>query len=177
MRSSHILFLSFLLCACGKTKENTATTTDSLKTDSVKTEAFDYDSQFKLENYLVSESSIDTSKVQTIATDCAILIYPTDEQIAEMKKSEGEENFATIVDDSNWYQALAIDAIDSVGITKEGAERQFLKLVGDKNSWTLDIRKKNLPSWNLIFFKRSKAPEVVPTVMLTKEKVKSYFEK
>lgn len=177
MRSLSILFLSILLCTCGKIKENTATAADSLKTDSIKTETFDYNSQFKLENYLINERSLDTSKIQTITADCAILIYPTDEQIEEMKKTEGEEDFYVGADDSNFYQAQASQTIDSVGVTIKTATKQFLKFNGNQKTWLLNIRKKNLPAWNLIFFNRNKSPEVVPTIMLTKEKVKSYFEK
>ena len=117
MRIVSVLILSLTLWSCEKTKENkTANENDGLKTDSIKANAFDYDSQFKLENYLVTESSTDTSNIQTIDADCSLLIYPTPEQIEEMKKTEGEEDFYTGADDSNFYQTQASQAIDSVGI-------------------------------------------------------------
>ena len=56
------------------------------------------------------------------------------------------------------------------------ATKQFVKLVGEQISWTLDIRKKDMPAWNLILFKKTKTPLIVPTIGLTTEKVRDYFE-
>jgi hypothetical protein len=178
-------FLSFLilsagLLSCGRTTDNKdkTDTVTNIKPDSgeIAKPDFDYDAQFKLENYLVSET-LDSSKVQTINFDCSLLIYPTEAQIEQMKKTEGEENFYVGADDSNFYQSQAIQILDSLGIKSESASRQFIKFVGVNNSWTLDIRKKNLPAWNLILFKKDKTPEAVPTISLTVEKVKDYFDK
>ncbi len=169
--------LIFGIVGCTRTRENKLSTeTDSLIIDSLKTEPFDYDAQFKLETYLVPEQ-IDTSKIQVVDTDCAILIYPTPEQIEEMKKKEGEENFYIGADDSNFYQGQAIGLIDSLGIKTLTANKQFIKFTGERNSWTLDIRRKDTPAWNLILFKKSKMPQVEPTISLTIEKLQSYFQK
>ncbi len=178
MRLFCAIILSITLLSCGKTKEN-ATAGDTLKTskpDSAKADAFDYEAQFKLENYLVSDQA-DTSKVQTINFDCAVVIYPTDEQIEEMKKSGSEDDFATIADDASFYQAQASQTIDSVGIKTVVANKQFLKFTGSEKTWTLDIRKKNLPAWNLILFNKNKSPQVSPTISLTSEMVRTYFDK
>jgi hypothetical protein len=93
-----------------------------------------------------------------------------------MKKTEGEENFYIGAYDSNWYQGIAIEKMDSVGIKQISASGQFLRLKGQNKTWDLDIRKKNLPAWNLIFFKRTKEPQVISTVDLTTEKVREYFD-
>lgn len=138
------------------------------------TTSYDYDSYFKLESYL-AKNKIDNQNFEVIDFDCAILIYPTVEQIDEMKKEEGEEDFYIGADDSNWYQAKAIDMIDSVGIKKITARRQFLRLKGKQETWDLDIRKKNLPTWNLIFFKADREPKIISTVDLTVDEVKRYF--
>jgi hypothetical protein len=90
-------------------------------------------------------------------------------------KKEGEEDFYTIADDNGWYQGMAIGMIDSVGIRKTTANGQFLRLKGQQKTWELDIRKKNLPAWNLVFFKTTKAPVIVSTVDLTVDQVKDYF--
>ena len=58
----------------------------------VDTTSFNYDSYFKLDSYL-SKYNIENGKFEIIDFDCAILIYPTVEQIDEMKKEEGEEDF------------------------------------------------------------------------------------
>lgn len=177
MRFFFVIILSLFLLSCGKTKE-TSTVSDTLKTskpDSTKTE-FDYEAQFKLESYLAGEQT-DTSKVQTIAFDCAVLVYPTDEQIEEMKKTGSEEDFETVADDASFYQYQASQTIDSVSIKTVVAKKQFLKFLGSEKNWTLDIRKKNLPAWNLIFFKKNKSPLVTPTITLTSEMVRTYFDK
>ena len=178
MRLFSTIILSIGLLSCGKTKETTAES-DTLKTskpDSTKVGAFDYDAQFKLENYLADEQA-DTSKVQSIGFDCTIVIYPTDEQIEEMKKDEGEEDFYVGADDSNFYQSQAMQIVDSVGIKTVMAKKQFLKFTGTEKTWTLDIRKKNLPAWNLILFKKNKSPLATPTISLTSEIVRAYFDK
>jgi hypothetical protein len=36
---------------------------------------------------------------------------------------------------------------------------RFIRIVGKANTWDLDIRKENLPAWNLIFFKTTKEPK------------------
>ncbi len=166
------------LFGCGRTKDNKSGVTDSLKVsaDSVKKDEFDYDSQFKLENYIV-EDQTDTSKVQVIDFSCALIIDPTADQVDEMKKKEGEENFYVGADDAIFYQAQALDLIDSAVVKKEFVKKQFIKFIGVDKTWTLDIRKKNLPAWNLILFNRKKTPQPEPTISLTFEKVKEYFEK
>lgn len=185
MRLRLVFILSIGLWSCSKTSDNKSlsVTTDSVTTTTmdanseimtVDTTSFNYDSYFKLESYL-SKDNIKNSKFEIIDFDCAILIYPTVEQIDEMKKEEGEEDFYIGADDSNWYQAQAIYMIDSVGIKKTTARGQFLRLKGKQETWELNIRKKNLPTWNLIFFKTDKEPKIISTVDLTVDEVKKYF--
>ena len=179
MRTICIIIFSLGLSSCSRTTNNKSSIhADSVKivlTDTTKTVEIDYESLFKLDSYLVT-NIVDTSRIQTIDFDCAILVYPTDEQIEEIKKEEGADNFYTIADDNNWYQGLAIEMVDSVGINKEGASRQFIQLIGQDKTWTLNLRKKGLPTWNMIFFKRNKEPLIIQTISLTTEKVRDYFE-
>ncbi|MGE0587740.1 MAG: hypothetical protein AB7O48_04145 [Cyclobacteriaceae bacterium] len=137
--------------------------------------SFDYNAQFELNNYLVLGDS-GLNNIDTVDFDCAILIYPTLDQIERMKEEEGEEDFYIGADDSNWYQAQSIEMIDSVGVTKIGANR-YLHLVGLNKTWNLDVRKEGLPAWNLIFFKTTKEPEVISAIDLTVEQVRDYFER
>lgn len=173
-------FIAIIFCvtfwACGKKQDN-ATTINPIKisaSNSTKTDD-EYAAQFKLENYLAGEQN-DASKVQVIDFDCAVLIYPTHEQVEEMKKTEGEDEFYTIADDANFYQTRAIQLLDSAGIKTAGTQKQFVKFVGGRSSWTLDVRKKNLPGWNLIFFSKKKAPQPTAAVSVTYDSVKNYFE-
>jgi hypothetical protein len=134
----------------------------------------EYKEKYDVKNYITVDP--DESKTETIDFDCAVLIYPTDEQIEEMKRQMGEEDFYIVADDNNSYQGIAISLLDSLNIKMVTAKDRYLKLQGHNGSWTLDIRKENFLSWNLIFFKRTKEPEVVSTVDLTIDHVKEYFK-
>ncbi len=174
-----VLIASFGLCGCLRTtdKELNSETPDSIGTvtvDSVGVSDFDYESIFKLDSYLTKIKNKDS--IQIVDYDCAILIYPIQEQVDEMIKTEGEDDFYVGADDSNWYQAQAIDTLDFIGIKTITASGQFLRLKGKERVWELDVRKKNLPGWNLIFFKTTKEPQIVSTTDLTVDEVKDYFE-
>ena len=179
MRLRIIVIISLGLWSCSKTADTSSNLqhADTLKNkvDSITTFEFDYDAQFKLDNYLTTDS-FDEKTNDLIDFDCAILIYPTSEQIDEMKRNEGEEDFYIGADDSNWYQAMAIEKIDSVGIKTITARGRYLRLRGKNKTWDLDIRKKNLPAWNLIFFNPTKEPKIISTVDLTVDETKNYFE-
>ncbi len=171
------MFLGFSSCTrtTDNKQPNLTDSSGTQKTDTTQTAELDYNSYFILENYLMS-NEVDNSKLQRINSDCAILVYPTDEQVEEMKEKEGEENFYTGADDSNWYQGQAIHLMDSMGIKQTAASKQFLQFVGEQKTWTIDIRKKNMPAWNLVLFKKTKAPLIIPTVGLTIEQLQDYFE-
>jgi hypothetical protein len=185
MREIFIIAIVVALWSCAKTTDTTSSDTleDSLSTSvpissSVDTSALadvDYESFFKLESYLTKVVTND-STLEIVDRDCAILIYPTLEQIEEMKRTEGEENFYIGADDANWYQAQVIDTLDYVAIKTITASRQYVRLKGRKRIWDLDIRKKNLPAWNVILFKTTKEPQIVSMTDLTVDEVKTYFE-
>ena len=187
MRINLIIILSAGLFSCTKTSDNKLinNTTDSVgtlekvekveKVETIDATNYDYAELFKLDSYL-TKNAIDEERLETVDYDCAILIYPTESQIEEMKRTEGEETFYIAADDSNWYQGQAIGIIDSLGIKTFTAKGRYLRLKGQRETWDLDIRKKNLPAWNLIFFKRSKEPEIISTIDLTVDKARDYFE-
>ncbi|HEY8937547.1 MAG TPA: hypothetical protein VIM65_20115 [Cyclobacteriaceae bacterium] len=167
----------FTLLSCSKTTDkNSSATNDTLQTatkDSVSSgDSADYS---KLESYTAPEQT-DTALYYTIDHDCAVIISPTDKQIDEMIKANGEDNFATIADDFSYYQSEAMQKLDSVGVKTTSSEKQYLKFAGDKGAWTLDVRKQDLPAWNIIFFKKNKTPEIISAIDLTAEHVKDYFE-
>lgn len=183
MKSLHAFIVLFVLMSCtSKKQQSDSKTTDSLtihsvdKIELVDTSKFEYEDYERLESYL-SKIEIKNSNFEVIDFDCAILIYPTDRQIEEMKKENGEDDFYTIADDSQYYQGTAIRIIDSIGIKTITASKQFLRLKGKDKSWDLDIRKKNLPAWNIIFFKRTKEPKIISAIDLTVEQTKQFFEK
>jgi hypothetical protein len=181
MKVRFIVIITGALFSCSKSNDRKSTndTGNSLITSTVNlvavedTTHFDYADAYNLESYLTK--SIEGENIETVDFDCAILIYPTGVQIEEMKK-EGEEDFYIVADDNNWYQSIAIGVIDSVGIRKITANGRFLRLKGLRQTWNLDIRKKNLPPWNIVFFKTTKEPMVISIIDLTVDEVKNYFE-
>lgn len=185
MRALFIITIFATLWSCGKPIDDKSavepasnmlvTSSTSPTIDSLALGDVDYDSFFKIENYMASGVEND-SIFELVNMDCAILIYPTVEQIEEMKKTDGEENFYIAADDANWYQAQVIDTLDHVGIKTIVASEQFLRLKGQERTWDLDIRKKNMPAWNVIFFKITKEPQIISTTDLTVDEVKAYFD-
>lgn len=155
---------------------DTVSTDDTVLSESQQEPGeYDYETLFKLETYL-TDSTIVNDSMQVIDYDCAVLIYPTGAQIDEMIKANGEDDFYTIADDNSWYQGTAIGMIDSVNVKTTSATLPFLRLKGKDNAWTLDIRKKGLPEWNIVFFKTTKEPKIISAIDLTVEQVKAYFE-
>jgi hypothetical protein len=130
---------------------------------------------FKLDSYL-DIKAIDTASLLTIDFDCAFIIYPTDEQLEEMKKEYGEDDFFTIVDDGSYYHGTATGLLDSLQITTVSATKPFVRFIGADKTWTLNLTKKGLPAWNLIFFKRNREPEIIGTADLTADEINDYFK-
>jgi hypothetical protein len=182
-----LLLSSTSLSMCTKVTEpqsvsnatiDTVGSTTELHSDEVptgKTPQYDYETLFKLETYL-TDSAIVEDSIQVIDFTCAVLIYPTSAQIDSMIADNGEENFYTIADDNNWYQGMAIQKIDSAKVATFSAELPFLRFEGKDNLWTLDIRKKGLPEWNIIFFNPTKEPKIISGIDLSIEQVREYFE-
>ena len=103
------------------------------------------------------------------------MIDPTDVQIQEMKKKYGEDDFYTMADDGNYYQATATKLLDSLGIKTVWANKPFVRFIGANKAWTLNLTRKGLPVWNLIFFNKMKEPKIIGTAGVTTEAIDSYF--
>jgi hypothetical protein len=178
MRIKFILIF-FMLAACSgyKTEQDQVTSSDisDAKPDTVIAGSvpIDYDAMLKLETYLSSEK--DTSVLQEITESVALLILPTTEQVEALEAEYGED-FYTIADDASYYQSMASTMIDSLGVKSIDASKPFVRFVGRDSVYTLDIRKQGLPEWNIIFFNTAKAPEIIPAIELTEEKIKTYFD-
>ena len=168
-----VLVTCSFLSSCSKS--STVDTDHSVASDSAQAEnEFDYDKLFLLESYL-ADGNFSENELQTIDSTCAIFVFPTEEQLENLKKTEGEDNFETILDDGNFYQAAAMNLIDSLGFKTITAKGRYLMIKGQQ-TWALDVRRKNLPEWNLIFFQVDKAPIIVPTAGLGPEKILEYFQ-
>jgi hypothetical protein len=135
----------------------------------------DYDSYLRFSNYLVEDLGY-SGDFQEIDSTCAVLIYPTNQQVDKMKKEYGEEDFYIVADDGNYYQGTAVGMLDSLKVSSISAEKNVLKFVGKDTLWLVDIRKEGAPEWNIIFFNRKKSPEVVSVADLTYEQIIEYFD-
>ncbi len=169
-----ILVAAFLISGCsGKVSENPSNNTDSVATEPTDSIALDYS---LIENY-VHPDVADTTDVETVDYDCAVLIYPTEDQIASMEKEYGDD-FYTVADDAQFYQAAAIEKLDSAGIRQlVSNSKRYLKFIGTSREWTLDVRRKGAPEWNVIFFKKDKQPKVAYAIDVNSDSIQSYFTK
>jgi hypothetical protein len=133
---------------------------------------------FVLTNYLKdSAQEVPRSDLQVVDSTCAVIIYPTDEQLDILKFETGDK-FMEIADAYSYYQGIAIVLLDSIDIGTIEGEKRFITFKGRKSKkWELDVRKEGAPAWNLIFFKPSKDPEIVSITDLSREKILTYFEK
>jgi hypothetical protein len=178
VRKISFILLPILLMACARTKDSQTQTSD-LPINHVHfqdTTSIGINQLYLLGSYLYDQP-VDTGQVKEIDFNCAVLVYPNDDQIQQMKSEYGEEDFYIIADDNNWYQARSIALLDSANVIKITAEKPFVRFVGNEGNWTLNLRRKGALSWNLIFFNQTKEPEVISTVDLTMEKIRTYFNK
>jgi hypothetical protein len=163
-------------CSTNTDKNSAETTVDSTeltKSDST-TSKFTAEQLNNIETYVIPERK-DTASTMTVDYDCAIFIYPTSEQMAEMEQEYGED-LATIADDYQFYQTQAQLLFDSLKISSMYFEKSFLNLQGNEKSWSLDVRKKGLPEWNMILFSKNKPPQIVSAIDMTSEKINEFFK-
>lgn len=184
MKLEKIILAAFVLSSCTQQSKKEETTQDTVAVvsnpsevinDSNSVDSLSSEDLFKFEAYLV-KSKVNGEDVQTISESSVLVVNPTDEQIDEMMKEYGEEDFYTIADDASYYQANAISIIDSLGVKSVSAEKPYALLIGDNAPWTINLRKKGAPGWMIILFNKSKAPEIVPAIDVNRELLTSYFE-
>jgi hypothetical protein len=170
-----VLLIFIILASCTQSKKEETTQDSVVVTTDTTSSLPSNENPFKLETYLV-QRKVNGNDVQTISESLVLIVNPTDEQIEEMKKEYGEEDFYTVADDASFYQAGAISLIDSVGVKRLNAEKSFALLVGESSPWTINIRKKGAPGWMLILFNKNKTPEIVPAIDVNREMLKNYFD-
>jgi hypothetical protein len=176
MKLFYTIILCLIILSCGKNKEN-ASESDSLKTAKPDSTMSGDGTPPKLENFLVGEQT-DTSKVQVINYDCALLLPIAENVVKEMEKAgSSDEEIATTLDDANFYSYQASEMIDSIGVKTVMSKKQFIKFVGNQKNWTVDTYKKDLAGWNIILFKTNKEPQLAPNISVTLDLAKNYFDK
>ncbi len=160
----------------------TAIAADTAQVDTVLTaRAFDKtdsSTYYELQNYFKDlEIAVKPTEIQVVDSTCAVLIYPTEEQLAQLRTEYGDD-FQMVASDNIYYHGMAIQMLDSINVETVTAKSRYINFKGQSadQSWTLDIRKDGAPPWNLIFYHRNKRPEIVPFVDLSKERIYDYFE-
>jgi hypothetical protein len=96
------LIIGIGLLGCSKREGNTTSQTDSSDSKSVYS-ALTLDEYKEFYNSDSTFINVGALADLTIDFDCAVLIYPTEEEIDKMKKAYGEDDFYVIADDNNWY--------------------------------------------------------------------------
>jgi hypothetical protein len=175
MRLRTAVFAALLLMSCARTKDTNTFQADEDKSALIPdTSAVPVNGLYILENYLTSHVA-DTSELEIVDYDCAVVVDPTEEQIRTMRAEYGEEDFYIVADDNSWYKGNAIELLDSLKIHSITADKPFISFHGQQGQWTLNLRKPGALPWNLIFFHTQKKPEIVSTVDLKPSDISAYF--
>jgi hypothetical protein len=171
LRAFHLLpaIVVSIFISCSSREPSSSEANDS-DTTSVIDQRF-----YNIDAYLET-SVVNNNDVEIIESDCALLISPTEDQIAAMIKEYGEEDFSTIADDNAWYHSSARMLLDSIGVRIISPATRYVRFVGSEGSVMLDLRRKGALPWNLIFFNTKKRPEIFSTVDLSGERIREYFE-
>lgn len=171
MKAFAPVLILFIACTGADKKNETVIKSDSTE---AAQGVYTSDEFFKLSSYL-THVPVDSAGLKQIDSTCVIFINPTIAQMDAMTKEYGDE-LESVVDDSFYYQGIALGVIDSLKIKRTDAgPATYLKLNGAKQSYTLNIRKEGFPAWNIIFFHKNKEPEIVPALDVTPDKAKTYF--
>jgi hypothetical protein len=179
MKKVFLVFYCLLLVACRQEKQvdNAADSLSSTKMDSAlltQVDEGEYERFQDFRNYVV-KGEVPVEEIQVIDSVAALIVNPTDEQIDQMLKENGEEDFSTIADDASFYQSEGIIALDSFGINTVDATKRYIKFVGRTESWVLDIRQKGAPAWNIIFFDPKTTPQVNSWVDINFDELIAYY--
>lgn len=93
-------------------------------------------------------------KADTAITKSVILLLSPDEQeIEEIKKKQGEDNFYTIADDANYYSAEIFDAIPAV------INSDYKTIDFPNENYVFD-KKKSEDKWLVIDYKPGSEPKI-----------------
>ena len=130
-----------------------------------------YKAMYRTENYL---TEIDDSQALVIDFDCAIVVSPTDEQIAELKRTIGQGSDESVKISTRHCEAIRC-MIESKGIRTFWPTRQFIRFETGTRTWGLDVRRDSFPDWKFILFKRGKDPVILPSLTLTIEDIDQYL--
>jgi len=130
-----------------------------------------HQASYGIESYL---TDLRDSKADTFDFDCAIIVFPTTNQIEYFRTVLKEDFDETISENSKAYDMIR-RWIELKGVRVVSVTSECLELIGTRRTWNLTLRKENLPPWNLIFFKTDKEPIIVPPADFDDKLTVEYF--
>lgn len=170
------VLLSLLLSFSCMTNERKTEKEAEAHDDSTAVEDEDaYSAHYTDLDFYLTEKSAAGADIQTIDSTCALIVMPNKNQMDEMTKEYGDD-LESVADDGFYYQGLAINILDSLQVKRiEANENSLIEFVGNRKTYLLDVRRKGLPEWNIVFFNKNKDPEIISAIDLTPERTKQYF--
>lgn len=160
-----ILLLFLMAVSCSRQPDST--TEISEDQDEV------YEPVFSMAKAEADTEPTDTSQVLSFEIKGAIPVYPDTAWFNQEQKSMDEESWNTILDDSQYYQSMAIDTLESVGVNVYPVDivyKRFykFKLAGD-GVFVADMYKIR-GEWGIILYNGRDVPSFcapinVPEVM------------
>ncbi|MBS1507807.1 MAG: hypothetical protein JSS79_14285 [Bacteroidetes bacterium] len=127
--------------------------------------------KYGLESYLLDDFKPNS---EIVDFDCAIIVFPTDKQLQHHKEIQ-QEYFDESVQCNRDYYDMIREKIETVGVKTISTRGEYLRLIGEKKTWNLTLRKDYLPPWNLVFFTRNQRPKIISPAEFGTELVASYF--
>lgn len=132
----------------------------------------------KLKSATLNPSAAKLHAVDTlINTPCALLIYPTIEQINQLKKEAGSDStgFYTVADDNQYYMGMAGIFLDSVKTKTFSRDAKGLVTFKTAKEQTYKLSIDSL-KWSVILFNGKDKPKNTDLTMI-EEEYWSYMKK
>lgn len=133
-----------------------------------------YFDSFVLKNYIVPPGK--NQDITVIKSSCAVFINPSDEQIEQLKKENGEENFSIIADDQMYYAYEAQNFFKENKIDCLLPTTRYLKFVTPDGDLIIDTRAKVSYGWLSILFNSDSLPKILSPIDMPGT-YKTYFGK
>jgi hypothetical protein len=121
---------------------------------------------------MAKQNDLDT----LIATPCALLVYPTEQQIDDMKKSyKDSDDFYTAADDNQFYMGMSIEFLDSVKLKTIARGAKGKVTFKTNTGQTFNTQLAPL-QWSIILFDGKSKPQNADITML-QDDYKAYMKK
>jgi hypothetical protein len=175
--SIRLFILTFFLLSCNPTVKNENITEEILDED--LTERISSEEEFALgfdiNTYLV-DFMPDSTESLILKQNCAVFIGPSEEQLDELRKQFGQQEFSAIVEDNVIFEITAREMISSLNVCNISTQKRYIIFVRpDETKIVLDTKATYSLKWNLILFHYDKDPEVVDMLEVDMIHIANYF--